>query len=80
MKLSRLLHTALALGTIAFASAKNIELLNVSYDPTRELYAEYNTAFARYWKSKTGDDVKVRQSHGGSGRLRRLMARTAPRA
>jgi sulfate transport system substrate-binding protein len=42
-------------------------LLNVSYDPTRELYQEYNTAFARHWKNKTGQDVKIRQSHGGSG-------------
>jgi sulfate/thiosulfate-binding protein len=47
--------------------AKTIELLNVSYDPTRELYADYNQAFARYWQAKTGDDVVVRQSHGGSG-------------
>jgi sulfate transport system substrate-binding protein len=42
-------------------------LLNVSYDPTRELYQEYNAAFAKYWKNKTGEDVKIRQSHGGSG-------------
>jgi sulfate/thiosulfate-binding protein len=47
--------------------AKAIELLNVSYDPTRELYSEFNAAFARHWKAKTGDDVVVRQSHGGSG-------------
>ena len=49
------------------AAAKTIELLNVSYDPTRELYVDYNTAFAKYWKAKTGDDVIVKQSHGGSG-------------
>jgi len=48
--------------------AKEIKLLNVSYDPTRELYQEYNTAFAKYWKAKTGDDVVVDQSHGGSGK------------
>ena len=42
-------------------------LLNVSYDPTRELYQEYNAAFEKHWKSTTGQDVKVRQSHGGSG-------------
>jgi sulfate transport system substrate-binding protein len=42
-------------------------LLNVSYDPTRELYHEYNAEFAKYWKNKTGQDVKIRQSHGGSG-------------
>jgi sulfate transport system substrate-binding protein len=48
--------------------AKEIKLLNVSYDPTRELYQEYNDAFAKYWKNKTGDDVVVSQSHGGSGK------------
>jgi sulfate transport system substrate-binding protein len=48
--------------------AKEIKLLNVSYDPTRELYAEYNAAFAKYWKAKSGDDVTVNQSHGGSGK------------
>ncbi len=47
--------------------AKSIELLNVSYDPTRELYVDFNAAFARYWKARTGDDVVVKQSHGGSG-------------
>jgi sulfate/thiosulfate-binding protein len=50
------------------ASAKDIRLLNVSYDPTRELYQDYNTAFARFWKAKTGDNVVVAQSHGGSGK------------
>ena len=50
------------------ASAKEIKLLNVSYDPTRELYQDYNAAFAKYWKAKTGDDVVVAQSHGGSGK------------
>ncbi len=49
------------------ASARTIELLNVSYDPTRELYVDYNAAFTRYWKAKTGDDVVIKQSHGGSG-------------
>src|SRR6266849_5930611 len=42
-------------------------LLNVSYDPTRELYQDYNAAFVKYWKAKTGQDVKFQQSHGGSG-------------
>jgi sulfate transport system substrate-binding protein len=51
----------------AFAAPKPAELLNVSYDPTRELYVQYNAAFAKYWKAKTGQDVTVRQSHGGSG-------------
>jgi sulfate transport system substrate-binding protein len=48
--------------------AKEIKLLNVSYDPTRELYQEYNAAFTKYWKAKTGDDVVISQSHGGSGK------------
>lgn len=47
--------------------AKSIELLNVSYDPTRELYQEFNKEFATYWKEKTGQTVTVNQSHGGSG-------------
>ncbi len=50
-----------------FAAPKPVELLNVSYDPTRELYVQYNAAFAKYWKGKTGQDVTIRQSHGGSG-------------
>src|SRR3977135_3013269 len=47
---------------------KNITLLNVSYDPTRELYQDFNAAFAKYWQAKTGDIVTVNQSHGGSGK------------
>jgi sulfate/thiosulfate transport system substrate-binding protein len=50
------------------AGAKEIKLLNVSYDPTRELYTEYNAAFAKYWQAKAGDTVTVQQSHGGSGK------------
>ena len=50
------------------AGAKDIQLLNVSYDPTRELYQEFNPAFAKYWKDKTGDMVNILQSHGGSGK------------
>jgi sulfate/thiosulfate-binding protein len=53
---------------ITVAGGKEIKLLNVSYDPTRELYKEYNTAFANYWKAKTGDNVAISQSHGGSGK------------
>jgi sulfate transport system substrate-binding protein len=53
------------------ASAKNIQLLNVSYDPTREFYAEFNPAFAAHWKVQTGDTVVVKQSHGGSGKQAR---------
>ena len=55
------------------ASAKDIELLNVSYDPTREFYGEYNKAFAAHWKAKTGDNVTVKQSHGGSGKQARSI-------
>ncbi|MFL4558104.1 sulfate ABC transporter substrate-binding protein [Yersinia kristensenii] len=50
------------------AMAKDIQLLNVSYDPTREFYQDYNQAFSKYWQEKTGDKVTVRQSHGGSGK------------
>jgi sulfate/thiosulfate transport system substrate-binding protein len=55
------------------AEAKDVTLLNVSYDPTRELYADYNTAFAKYWKQKTGDTVTINQSHGGSGKQARAV-------
>lgn len=53
--------------------AKNVTLLNVSYDPTREFYQEFNQAFARYWKEKTGDTVTIQQSHGGSGKQARTV-------
>jgi sulfate/thiosulfate-binding protein len=52
---------------------KNITLLNVSYDPTRELYQNFNAAFAKYWQAKTGDIVTVNQSHGGSGKQARSV-------
>ncbi len=55
------------------AQAADVTLLNVSYDPTRELYVDYNKAFAEYWKKKTGDNVTIRQSHGGSGRQARSV-------
>lgn len=55
------------------ASAKDIKLLNVSYDPTRELYTEFNAAFAKHWKEKTGDTVTIQQSHGGSGKQARSV-------
>ena len=55
------------------AMAQPVSLLNVSYDPTRELYAEYNTAFAKYWKGKTGQDVTIKASHGGSGKQARSI-------
>ncbi len=62
--LNILLVSALAVS----AGAREIKLLNVSYDPTRELYVDYNAAFTKYWKAKSGDDVTVSQSHGGSGK------------
>lgn len=56
-------------GAISWAqTAAPVTLLNVSYDPTRELYVEYNAAFAKHWKAKTGQDVTIKQSHGGSGK------------
>ncbi|MDT8443892.1 MAG: substrate-binding domain-containing protein, partial [Desulfuromonadales bacterium] len=67
-----LVFAALLLITGA-ASAKEIKLLNVSYDPTRELYKEYNEAFAKHWQEKTGDTVKVNQSHGGAGKQARAV-------
>lgn len=68
------LITALVL-TLTFASAAlaDTTLLNVSYDPTRELYQDYNTAFAKHWKKKTGQNVAVKQSHGGSGKQARAV-------
>ncbi|NBN39184.1 sulfate ABC transporter substrate-binding protein [Proteus sp. G2638] len=64
------LLTTLALTALFTQSiwAKDIQLLNVSYDPTRELYQQYNHAFNQYWQQKTGDHVTIRQSHGGSGK------------
>jgi sulfate/thiosulfate transport system substrate-binding protein len=55
------------------AAARDITLLNVSYDPTRELYQDYNAAFAKYWQAKTNDKVSVKQSHGGSGKQARSV-------
>ena len=61
-------------GTAALAQAPApVTLLNVSYDPTRELYVEYNAAFAKHWKAKTGQDVTIKQSHGGSGKQARSI-------
>jgi sulfate/thiosulfate-binding protein len=53
--------------------AEDVKLLNVSYDPTRELYQEYNPLFAKYWKEKTGDTVTIEQSHGGAGKQARAV-------
>ncbi|TWH47481.1 sulfate ABC transporter substrate-binding protein [Sporomusa sp. KB1] len=54
-------------------AAESVKLLNVSYDPTRELYKEFNESFANYWKSKTGQTVSIQQSHGGSGAQARTV-------
>lgn len=55
------------------APAATVELLNVSYDPTRELYQDFNKAFAEFWKEKTGDEVRIKQSHGGAGKQARAV-------
>jgi sulfate transport system substrate-binding protein len=75
--LSRRLFTSVALAVtlagVSFGATaqKSVELLNVSYDPTRELYVEFNAAFIKHWKAKTGQDVVIKQSHGGSGKQAR---------
>ena len=73
MNLRRILSTT-ALGFALAAPAwADVTLLNVSYDPTRELYQAFNTAFAKQWQAKTGEKVVVRQSHGGSGKQARTV-------
>jgi sulfate/thiosulfate transport system substrate-binding protein len=57
----------------ALAAQAQVNLLNVSYDPTRELYTEFNQAFAKHWKARTGQDVTIKQSHGGSGKQARSI-------
>lgn len=70
----RFLIALLAFFTAGSAFAgKTVRLLNVSYDPTREFYLEINSAFATYWKNKTGDDIVIEQSHGGSGKQARAV-------
>jgi len=74
--LSKKIIIAAAISAFALlqtAQAADITLLNVSYDPTRELYQDVNTAFAKEWKAKTGDNVKIKQSHGGSGKQARAV-------
>ena len=72
--LKTLVATALvAVSGLAAAQTAPVTLLNVSYDPTRELYAEFNTAFAKHWKAQTGQDVTIKQSHGGSGKQARSV-------
>lgn len=70
--------TLLMLAMATVATAKPIELLNASYDPTREFYGDYNRLFAKHWKQKTGDVVVVNQSHGGSGKQARSVIEGLP--
>ena len=73
MKLRMTALPVLSLLALGQVQAAEVRLLNVSYDPTRELFQEYNSAFAKEWKAKTGDDVVVSQSHGGSGKQARAV-------
>ncbi len=75
MKLTAILLTGAVLlaGHLPGALAREIKLLNVSYDPTRELYQEVNAAFAKAWQAKTGDTLVIQQSHGGSGKQARSI-------
>ncbi len=73
-KIIKSVAAALVLAQAAsLAHAADVSLLNVSYDPTRELYADYNKAFAKYWKDKSGDNVTIKASHGGSGKQGRSV-------
>jgi sulfate transport system substrate-binding protein len=63
----------LATGLVPAAGAAEVTLLNVSYDPTRELYDDYNQAFAKHWQAKSGQKVTIKQSHGGSGKQARTV-------
>ena len=69
----KLIISAVIFALTSAALAQNITLLNVSYDPTRELYQDYNTAFAKYWKGKTGQNVTIQQSHAGSSKQARAV-------
>ena len=74
----RILLAIACIGFAASAAAKDVTLLNASYDPTRELYADYNRAFAAQWKDKTGDTLRVRMSHAGSGAQARAIMEGLP--
>ena len=63
----------IAAALVVPASARDVQLLNVSYDPTRELYKDYNAAFAKHWKETKGDTVTIETSHGGSGKQARAV-------
>jgi sulfate transport system substrate-binding protein len=73
LRIAGIVFTATAALPGASALADEVTILNVSYDPTREFYKEYNEAFARYWQAQTGDEVTVQMSHGGSGKQARSV-------
>ena len=73
MRLIQSLSFVLALGLASQVHAAEVSLLNVSYDPTRELYQDFNKSFVTLWKNKSGDDLKIKQSHGGSGKQARAV-------
>ena len=68
ISLSAALLASVATGCGSASNGDTVQIINVSYDPTRELYTAYNELFAKHWKEKTGQDVEVTQSHGGSGK------------
>jgi len=72
-RLSQFFFSALLVFSTGFASAKDVELLNASYDPTREFYQDVNREFAAQWKARTGDELLVQTSHGGSGKQARAV-------
>ncbi len=73
MTLRRSLASLLLVSLLSPLALADVSLLNVSYDPTRELYQDFNAAFAKYWKAKTGETVTIKQSHGGSGKQARSV-------
>lgn len=76
MKLTRTIKQALFISSLLLplsSLSAEVSLLNVSYDPTRELYQDFNAAFAKHWQAKTGDNVTIKQSHGGSGKQARSV-------
>jgi sulfate transport system substrate-binding protein len=73
MKTPKLILAAVAALSLAAGNLRAVEILNVSYDPTREFYSEFNQAFAKSWKEKSGEVLLINQSHGGSGKQARSI-------
>jgi len=71
--MKRILLISALIATVGASASAQTQFLNVSYDPTRELYVAVNAAFGKYWKGKTGEDIRFRQSHGGSGSQARAV-------